>query len=92
MLSYKEFIEKIKDEKVLEKFGISGFGIFGSFLHSDSPNDIDVLIKDYEDYELVLAFRDELEKIGGCDVDVVIEKYASPIILHRAYKDIYYVS
>ena len=41
--------------------------------------------------ENLINFRDELEKLLNKKVNIVIEKYANPIVLYRARKEIIYV-
>lgn len=55
-------------------------------------NDIDILIEDNVDYRSLSVFRDELQKLTNKHIDIVIEKYANPIVLHRAKKEIIYVT
>jgi len=90
--TYEDVLKLLLDNKMLSKYHISKLGLFGSILNTDEPNDIDILIEGYEDYRDLIKFQDELEEKTGKSVDLVIEKFASPIILHRAKLDIQYVS
>lgn len=92
MPAVQNLIESIKSEGLLQKYRIPRLAIFGSYLHSDSPNDLDILIEDYQDYKDLILLREELSTLSGTHVDLVIEKYASPIIVHRAKKEALYVS
>lgn len=87
MFRLSELIEILKSKQLLEKYHINKAAIFGSILHTDEPNDIDILISEYTDYKDLIMFRDELEEVTGKKVDIMIEKYAEPITLHRAKKD-----
>ncbi|MDR2314342.1 MAG: nucleotidyltransferase domain-containing protein [Spirochaetaceae bacterium] len=89
-----EALEKaIKNENILEKYKLEKIGIFGSFARGETANDIDFYI-DLETYDLkkLIALKNDLEKISQKSVDIMIKKYANPIILHRAQKDMKYVS
>jgi predicted nucleotidyltransferase len=89
-----EALEKaIKNENILEKYNLEKIGIFGSFARGETANDIDFYI-DLETYDLkrLIALKNDLEKISRKSVDIMIKKYANPIILHRAQKDMKYVS
>ncbi|MCR4437416.1 MAG: nucleotidyltransferase domain-containing protein [Eubacteriales bacterium] len=88
-----EQIENVMvDNKLFERFNLSRVGVFGSAARGEQSNDIDILIEDNTDYRLLSAFRDELQKLMGKRIDIVIAKYANPIVLHRAMKEIVYVT
>lgn len=55
-------------------------------------NDIDILIEDSVDYRSLSILRDELQRLTNKRIDIVIAKYANPIVLHRAKKEIVYVT
>jgi predicted nucleotidyltransferase len=89
-----EALEKaIKDGQILKKHKLDKIGIFGSFARGETANDIDFYI-DMETYDLtnLIALKNDLEKISQKPVDIMIKKYANPIVLHRAQKDMKYVS
>ena len=92
MNTYDEVISFISDNNLQLKYHLERIGLFGSILNKDNPQDIDVLIESYSDHKDLIKFQDELENATGKSVDLVIEKYASPIILHRAKRNITYVS
>ncbi len=92
MNTYDEVISFIADNNLQLKYHLQKVGLFGSILEKDNPNDIDILIDDYADYKDLIKFQDELETATGKSVDLVIERYASPIILYRAKRNITYVS
>jgi predicted nucleotidyltransferase len=83
----------IKKGNILEKYKLKKIGIFGSFARGETANDIDFYI-DFETYNLknLVALKNDLEKISEKSVDIMIKKYANPIVLHRAQKDMKYVS
>ncbi|MGL1891426.1 MAG: nucleotidyltransferase domain-containing protein [Spirochaetaceae bacterium] len=92
MKTYDEVINFITNNNLQLKYHLKRIGLFGSILDKDNPNDIDVLIEEYSDHKDLIKFQDELEHATGKSVDLVIEKYASPIILYRAKRNISYVS
>jgi len=96
MLAKNSQIEKIEDaivnNKLFEKFNLSRVGVYGSAARGEQSNDIDILIEDNIDYRLLSAFRDELQKLMNKRIDIVMSKYANPIVLHRAMKEIVYVT
>ena len=89
-------IEQIKNvmvyNKLFERFNLNRIGIFGSAARGEQSNDIDLIIEENIDYRILSAFRDELQKLLNKQIDIVIAKYANPIILHRAMKEIVYVT
>ena len=82
----------IKGENILKKHKLEKIGIFGSFARGEKANDIDFYI-DLETYDLknLIELKNDLEKISQKTVDIMIKKYANPIVLHRAQKDMKYV-
>jgi predicted nucleotidyltransferase len=83
----------IKDEDLLKKYNLDKIGVFGSFARGEKANDIDFYI-DMEDYNVknLLSLKKDLEKITEKEVDIMLKKYANPIILYRAEKDMKYVT
>ena len=83
----------IKDEKLLQKHDLNKIGVFGSFARGEMANDIDFFI-DEENYKVknLLHLKKDLEKITEKDIDIMLKKYANPIILFRAQKDMIYVT
>lgn len=77
---------------LFKKFRLSKLGVFGSTARGEVSNDIDILIEDNVDYRSLSVFRDELQKLTNKRVDIVIARYANPIVLHRAKKEIIYVT
>ena len=85
--------QAIKSENLLKKYNLDKIGIFGSFARGEKANDIDFYI-DLDNYDLknLISLKKELENITEKEVDIMIKKYANPIILHRAQKDMVYVT
>ncbi|MDR2481146.1 MAG: nucleotidyltransferase domain-containing protein [Spirochaetaceae bacterium] len=83
----------IKDENLLKKYELEKIGVFGSFARGEPANDIDFYI-DAENYNLknVINLKKDLEKITAKEVDIMLKKYANPIVLYRAQKDMKYVT
>ena len=71
----------LKNTIFLKQLGITRIGIFGSVARNEEANDIDLLIEEtINNYDLLLDFRAELEEKFGKKVDLVLLRYANPII------------
>jgi len=83
----------IKSENLLEKYNLEKIGVFGSFARGEKANDIDFYI-DLDNYNIknLINLKRDLEKITEKEVDIMLKKYANPIILYRAKKDMRYVT
>ena len=83
----------IKRKNLLKKFNLERIGIFGSFARGEKANDIDFYI-DIDNYSIqnLKNLKKELEKITNKEVDIMLKKYANPIILYRAEKDMKYIT
>jgi predicted nucleotidyltransferase len=83
----------IKSENLLKKHNLEKIGIFGSFARGENANDIDFFI-DSENYSVknLINLKNDLERITEKEVDIMLKKYANPIILYRAEKDMKYVT
>jgi predicted nucleotidyltransferase len=83
----------IKNENLLKKYHLDRIGVFGSFARGEKANDIDFYI-DSDNYSIknLLGLKNDLEKITEKEVDIMLKKYANPIILHRAERDMKYVT
>ncbi len=92
MISLNQLIELILSNELLPKYHLKRIGVFGSILHSNNPNDIDIYIEEFNDYNDLIGLKNEIEEKMGKAVDIVIEKYASPIISYRAKKELKYVA
>jgi hypothetical protein len=82
----------LRDNHIFERFGIKKLGVFGSLARGERFNDIDLLIEDDLDYKSLLELKVLLESQTGYKVDLLQKKYAEPVILHRALKDIRYAA
>lgn len=96
MLEQNNQIADLEDimvrNNLFKKFRLSKLGIFGSTARGEASNDIDILIEDNVDYRSLSVFRDELQRLTNKRIDIVIARYANPIVLHRARKEIIYVT
>jgi predicted nucleotidyltransferase len=83
----------LKTENILKKYNLDRIGVFGSFARGENANDIDFYV-DSENYSIknLLNLKKDLEKITQKEVDIMLKKYANPIILYRAQKDMKYVT
>ena len=91
--SIRALEEAIKEENLLKKHNLDKIGVFGSFARGEKANDIDFYI-DIDDYNVknLVNLKHDLEKLTEKEIDIMLKKYANPIILHRAKKDMKYVT
>lgn len=96
MLGQNNQISELEDimtrNNLFEKFKLNKVGVFGSTARGEMSNDIDILIEDSVDYRSLSILRDELQRLTNKRIDIVIARYANPIVLHRAKKEIVYVT
>ena len=85
--------EALKNENLLKKYNLEKIGVFGSFARGENATDIDFYIY-AENYNIknLVNLKKDLEIITEKDVDIMLKKYANPIILYRAEKDMKYVT
>jgi predicted nucleotidyltransferase len=83
----------LKEKKLLKKYNLEKIGVFGSFARGENANDIDFYI-DSENYDMrnLLNLKKDLEILTEREIDIMVKKYANPIILYRAQKDMKYVT
>lgn len=81
----------LNQNKIFDLLGVDQVGVFGSFARGEIANDIDLLLEHVPNNNQLIDIKDELEKKTGKKIDMVLDQYANPIILHRAKKDIIYV-
>jgi len=83
----------IKNENLLKKYNLDKIGVFGSFARGEKANDIDFYI-DLDNYSLknLIPLKNDLENLTEKTVEIMVKKYANPIVLHRAKKDMIYVT
>ena len=90
--TYSSFEKTLKNKEILKKYGIDRVGVFGSFARGEKYNDIDLFIEDDRvPPQNLIALKNELEREFGTKIDIMTKKYANPIVLHRARKDMRYV-
>jgi len=83
----------IKNTDLLKKHNLVRIGVFGSFARGEIANDIDFYIdSDNYDVKNLINLKNDLEKITEKEVDIMLKKYANPIILYRAERDMKYVT
>ena len=86
-LNVKTFSELLRNSRLMNKYGIKKISLFGSFIKGKRFNDIDILVEEARDYDALVEFRQELETLTSKKIDLVIKKFANPIVLYRAQKD-----
>jgi len=89
--SVESLAQIIRESGVLQRFGIQHLGVFGSFARHEQANDIDLFIEDDISLEDAMAFKKELAPLVGYRLDIMLKRFANPIVLYRAQKDMYYV-
>ncbi|HEV7348430.1 nucleotidyltransferase family protein [Telluribacter sp.] len=91
-MTIQELEKILRREGVFEEFGISRLGLFGSFARGENYHDIDILLEQHLDYKVRERLRSRLQALLNTKVDLVPAKFADPIILYRAHKDLRYVT
>jgi len=82
-----------RNNQIFSKYNLNRIGIFGSFARGEeNANDIDILIEDDIDPDKLIQLKMMLEKSFQKKVDIVLTKFANPIILYRAQKDLHYAT
>jgi predicted nucleotidyltransferase len=91
--TFEALEQALKNEDILNKYDLDKIGVFGSFARGETANDIDFFI-DRENYSLknLINLKKDLEKITEKEIDIMLKKYANPIVLFRAQKDMLYVT
>lgn len=86
----KQILKEHKEE-IKEKYGVTILGIFGSYVRgeADKTSDIDILIE----IEKPIGFKffelwDKLEKLLGCEVDLVRSKLLREEIRNDILKEV----
>lgn len=82
----------MKQNDFFEKYNLNRIGVFGSTVRGEESKDIDILIEENINYRQLALLRDELQKHLDKRIDIVMVKYANPIVLHRAMKEVVYVT
>ena len=81
----------LRKNGIFDAFGITQLGVFGSFARGETYRDIDFLLEQDLDYETRKRLKSRLSKVLKAKIDLVSAKFADPIILYHARKDIKYV-
>jgi len=84
----------LREKQLFSKFNLQKIGLFGSFARNDiNAKDIDILIDNENvEYSNLIELKSIIENSFEKKVDMVIAKYANPIILYRAKKDLQYAT
>ena len=88
----KQLKSYLRKTRVFDLLGINRIGVFGSFARKEEFKDIDLLIDDDVNLKSLISFREILKKDIQVPVDIVLRKYAEPIILFRAKQDLIYAT
>jgi len=88
-----DFEKIIKKENILLKYNLERIGVFGSFARGETANDIDICIEPVDcNYTYLDRLREELATLTGMKIDIMIKKYANPVVIYRTNKDMIYVT
>jgi len=90
--SMEDLESLIQQSGILRRFAIRRLGVFGSFVRNDQANDIDLLIEDDISLEDAMRFKDELAALVDNRLDIMLKRFANPIVMYRARKDMHYVA
>lgn len=91
MITFEELQQKLIKNKVFETFNLKQLGVFGSFARGEHYNDIDFLLEDDMHFAQRELLKKKLTSILKTKIDLIPSKFADPIILNRAKKEIKYV-
>jgi len=87
------FQQYLRNNRIFSKYNLKRIGIFGSYARDEeNANDIDILIEDNIDSDKLIQLKELLENSFQKKVDIVLTKFANPIILYRAQKDLHYAT
>ena len=92
MNAISELETKLRQNKIFDTFGITQLGIFGSYARGEAYRDIDFLLEQDLDFETRELLKNSLSRILMVKVDLIPAKFADPIILYHARKEIKYVN
>lgn len=81
-----------RETHLFDLLGVNRIGVFGSFVREENFHDIDLLIEDNVALESLVSFQRRLKEDIRVPVDIVLSKYAEPIILFRARQDLKYAT
>jgi len=89
--SLDELQALLKQSHLLQQFAIHRLGVFGSFVRNEPANDIDLLIEDDLSLAQAMRFQQALQSMIDNRLDIMLERWANPIVLYRARKEMRYV-
>ncbi|MBB3836027.1 hypothetical protein FHS57_000009 [Runella defluvii] len=93
MQSLTTIIQYLENSLFFQTYNLEKIGIFGSVAREEDANDLDLLIDgDPSDFKKWIQFKEKIEADLAIKVDIMFEKYADPIILYRAKKDLIYAT
>ena len=87
-----EFLASLRTQRILERYHLQDLILYGSFARGEAARDIDILVEDDADMESLLERKQELEDLSGLPVDLVMKRYANPIVMVRARRDFVHVA
>jgi uncharacterized protein len=91
MQSLKNILQYLANPSFFQTYNLEKIGVFGSMARGEQANDLDLLIDaDPRDFKKWIQFKEKIETDLSIKVDIMFEKYADPIILHRAKKEVIY--
>lgn len=89
---FQFFQMHLRTNQIFDRFGLGRIGVFGSFARGESFQDIDVIVEDDIPYQQLIQLKNTLQRDLHIPIDVMLKRYAEPIILHRAMKDVKYAT
>jgi predicted nucleotidyltransferase len=90
--SPSQFFQFLKNNGLTRKYGLHRIAVFGSFARNEPYKDIDLLIEDDLDWRELIKFREEFQNLTGQKLDIMLKKFAEPLILRHAQNDLRYES
>lgn len=82
----------IRKSGILRRFSIRHLGVFGSFARNEQANDIDLLIEDDISLKDAMRFKEEMAAMVDNRLDIMLKRFANPIVMYRAKKDMHHVT
>ncbi|MEP6514183.1 MAG: nucleotidyltransferase domain-containing protein [Parafilimonas sp.] len=90
--NFQQLENYLRNAGHFENLGVNKIDVFGSFARNEKFKDIDLLIEGNVPDEPLIDFKNVLEKDLEIPVDIILSKYAEPIILYRSKQDLKYAS
>lgn len=88
--NFNDLENYFRKKNIFKLLGVKKIGVFGSFARNENFKDIDLLIEEPVSLEVLISLRNILKKDIEIPIDIILSKYAEPIILHRAKQDLKY--